>query len=67
MTYAGALGLNVDRFAEELAAGIHGSKVHEDFRSGILSGVNGTPTFFVDGLPHDGGNDATSLLRAMRG
>jgi protein-disulfide isomerase len=66
VAYAGALGLDVDRFAEELAAGIHGAKVHEDFRSGILSGVNGTPTFFVNGLRHDGGNDAASLLSAMR-
>lgn len=67
LTYADALGLDVDRFAKELAADIHGSKVHEDFRSGILSGVNGTPTFFVNGLRHDGGNDAVSLIRAMRG
>jgi protein-disulfide isomerase len=67
VTYAGALGLDVHGFAEGLAAGIHGSKVHEDFRSGILSGVNGTPSFFVNGLRHDGGNDAASLLRAMRG
>jgi protein-disulfide isomerase len=67
LAYAGATGLDEDRFAEELAAGVHGPKVHEDFRSGILSGVNGTPSFFVDGLRHDGGNDAASLLRAMRG
>src|SRR4051794_22296342 len=43
--YAGALGLDVARFAMELEEGIHARRVHEDFRSGILSGVNGTPTF----------------------
>jgi protein-disulfide isomerase len=67
VAYAGSLGLDVDRLADELAAGSHGPKVHEDFRSGILSGVNGTPTFFVNGLRHDGGSDAASLLRAMGG
>jgi len=67
LSYAGTLGLDEERFAAELAAGSHGSKVHQDFRSGILSGVNGTPTFFINGIRHDGGNDAASLLRAMRG
>ncbi len=67
VSYAGDLGLDADRFAQELIAGTHGPKVHEDFHSGILSGVNGTPTFFVNGVRHDGGNDAESLLRAMRG
>ncbi len=67
VTYAGALDLDADRFGEELATGVYGPKVHEDFRSGILSGVNGTPTFFINGARHDGGNDAESLMGAMRG
>jgi protein-disulfide isomerase len=33
----------------------------------ILSGVNGTPTFFVNGVRHDGRWDAGSLLTALRG
>jgi protein-disulfide isomerase len=64
--YARALGLDVARFAMELEEGLHARRVHEDFRSGILSGVNGTPTFFVDGVRHDGRWDAESLLRALR-
>jgi protein-disulfide isomerase len=67
VSYAGGLDLDVVRFAAELAAAVHGPKVHEDFRSGILSGVNGTPTFFINGVRHDGGNDAASLLRAVSG
>ena len=34
--------------------------------SGIRSGVNGTPTFFVNGYRHNGGYDMRSLLDALR-
>jgi protein-disulfide isomerase len=39
--------------------------VREDFLSGIRSGVNGTPTFFVNGVRHNGGYDTESLLEAL--
>jgi protein-disulfide isomerase len=32
----------------------------------VRSGVNGTPTFFVNGIRHDGGYDAEALLEALR-
>jgi protein-disulfide isomerase len=60
------LGLDVERFAKELAEGVHAPKVREDFMSGVRSGVNGTPTFYVNGARHDGGYDAPSLLAAVR-
>ena len=47
--YAEAIGLDVERFADDLEAGTYGPRVREDFRSGVRSGVNGTPTFFVNG------------------
>jgi protein-disulfide isomerase len=65
--YARALDLDVPRFIMELEEDVYSTRVHEDFRSGILSGVNGTPTFFVNGVRHDGRWDAESLLRALRG
>jgi protein-disulfide isomerase len=40
--------------------------LREDFLSGVRSGVNGTPTFFVNGIRHDGGYDAEALLEALR-
>ena len=43
------------------------TRVREDFLSGVRSGVNGTPTFFVNGIRHDGGYDAEALLEALRG
>ena len=59
------LGLDVVQFEQELAAGVHTSRVRRDFRSGVRSGVNGTPTFFIDGLRHDGPWDVETLLGAL--
>jgi len=47
--YAAQLGLDELRFKQDLADRVYSKKVEEDFRSGIRSGVNGTPTFFVNG------------------
>jgi thiol-disulfide isomerase/thioredoxin len=49
--YAGALGLDITRFVNEPAGRTWESRVREDFMSGVRSGVNGTPTFFVNGAP----------------
>ncbi len=63
--YATELGLDADRLAGELAAGTHRDRVRDDFMSGVKSGVNGTPTFFINGQRHDGSYDLASLLAAM--
>jgi protein-disulfide isomerase len=63
---ADALRLDVNRFVEELRSRAHNPKVRSDFLSGVRSGVNGTPTFFVNGRRHDGPADLTSLLAALR-
>ena len=52
--YAESLKLDVARFTEDLKAGTYAKRVREDFRSGVKSGVNGTPTFFVNGSRYDG-------------
>ena len=52
--HAKSLGLDVARFTRELDAGTYEKRVREDFRSGVKSGVNGTPTFFVNGERFDG-------------
>jgi protein-disulfide isomerase len=63
--YASALGLDLARFTSELQIGAHTARVREDFLSGVRSGVNGTPTFFVNGIRHNGGFDPESLLDAI--
>jgi len=63
--YADHLGLDVERFARELAEHAWEPRVREDFLSGVRAGVNGTPTFFVNGVRHDGAWDVESLLEAL--
>jgi protein-disulfide isomerase len=63
--YAEQLGLDVQRFAEDLANGAHIGRVREDFMSGVRSGVNGTPTFYVNGLRHDGDYQLESLVAVL--
>lgn len=63
--YARATGLDVDRFLRELDSGVHAPRVREDFLSGVRSGVRGTPTFFINGVRHEGPWDFESLLAAL--
>ncbi|HEY0322508.1 MAG TPA: thioredoxin domain-containing protein [Pyrinomonadaceae bacterium] len=63
--FAETLELDVVRFARELQAGVYRERVREDFMSGVRSGVNGTPTFFINGVRHDGQWDTESLLAGI--
>jgi protein-disulfide isomerase len=63
--YAETLGLDVGRFDTELADHAHADRVHEDFLTGVRSGVNGTPTFYINGARHDDSYDAETLLAAL--
>jgi protein-disulfide isomerase len=63
--YASDLGLDESRFVEELTEHVHAARVREDFMGGIRSGVNGTPTFFINEGRHDGPFDLDSLLGAI--
>jgi protein-disulfide isomerase len=63
--YAAALGLDVGRFTREMAEHRYAGRVREDFMSGVRSGVNGTPTFFINGVRYNGSYDLHSLLAAI--
>jgi protein-disulfide isomerase len=63
--YAEALGLDARRLIEEVAKGAHSARVREDFRGGVRNGVNGTPTFFINGERYDGSLDAAALFAAL--
>ena len=63
--YAEQLGLDVDLFDKELAEHVHAPRVREDFMSGVRSGVNGTPSFYVNGTRHDDSYDLETLLAAL--
>ena len=60
------IGLDARRFVSDLAADQYLDRIREDMSSGARSGVNGTPTFFVGGVRHDGPIDAVSLIAALQ-
>jgi protein-disulfide isomerase len=63
--YAGQLGLEVEPFDQELTEHVHAPRVREDFMSGVRSGVNGTPTFYINGLRYDDSYELDTLLAAL--
>jgi protein-disulfide isomerase len=65
MKYAAELSLDVDRVRRELATKIYAPRVAEDLDSGIHSGVNGTPTFYIDGTRFDGSVALRTMLAAI--
>ena len=66
VSYAAELGLDVERFANDLVAHAGASRVADDVDSADLSGVSGTPTFFVNGRRHFGAYDLGTLSSAVR-
>jgi protein-disulfide isomerase len=63
--YASLVGLPAAEIKRALAQHVYVERVREDFLSGVRSGVNGTPTFFLNGVRHDGGYDYESLMGAI--
>ena len=63
--YAKKLGLDARRFEREIAEHVHQKRIKEDVNGGIRSGVNGTPTFYTNGVRHDGDAVAKALLKSL--
>jgi protein-disulfide isomerase len=64
--YASILGLDADRLLNEVISDAYLERVREDFRSGARSGVNGTPTLFINGARFDDRLNVNSLLAALK-
>ncbi len=64
--YAEHLGLDVERFGDALLSHTSLARVAEDVDSADLSGVSGTPTFFINGRRHYGAYDIATLSAATR-
>jgi protein-disulfide isomerase len=64
--YARKLGLDFDALEAALKSGAPRQRIRADFTSGVRSGVNGTPTFFINGRRFDGDwQDEESLVLAL--
>jgi protein-disulfide isomerase len=64
--YAARLGLDTERFIDELRRRQHAARVSDDVASADESGVSGTPTFFINGRRHYGVYDIETLSAAVR-
>jgi Na+/H+ antiporter NhaA len=64
--YAKRIGLDLERFDEDLRRHEHAPRVEEDVDSADISGVTGTPTFFINESRHDGAYDIETLSNAVR-
>jgi protein-disulfide isomerase len=60
------LGLDADRFSEDLTHHSGAARIAEDVDGADLSSVTGTPTFFINGRHHYGAYDVETLSRAVR-
>ena len=59
------LGMDAKAVADEVDAHVYLSRIRRDFIGGVRSGVNGTPTFFINGVRHDGGYSLVELEHAV--
>ena len=63
--YALKIGLEIYQFEADLSGERFAKRVRADFRGGVRSGVNGTPTFFVNGLRYNGEHTYEAMLVAL--
>src|SRR5262249_47300409 len=66
MRYANDLGLDVEHFRDDLQRLAGAGRIAEDVDSADLSGVSGTPSFFINGRRHHGAYDIPTLTAAVR-
>jgi protein-disulfide isomerase len=64
--YAADIGIDVKRFQHELASHVYVERVQRDIQSGAHSDVHGTPTFFINGVKHEGPDTFDDLMNAIR-
>jgi protein-disulfide isomerase len=64
--HASELGLDLDRFSDDVRHRRHAQRIADDVQSADASGVSGTPTFFINGRRHQGVYDIDTLTRAVK-
>ncbi len=63
--YAAAIELDMRRFVSDLRVGAYFARVRDDFRTGVRSGVTGTPTFFINNVRFDESPDFETLFPVL--
>jgi len=62
LSYAETIGLDLNRFKEDIETDSVTAKIDDDFESGVRSGVNGTPSFFINNEKYNGSWEEDSLI-----
>ena len=65
LRHARKIGLDLPRFERDLLGRSHTRRVERDVESGRASGVRGTPSLFINGIPYRGPRDRASLVAAL--
>jgi protein-disulfide isomerase len=60
------LELDLARFNHDMSSHAYAQHIREDFLSGVRSGVNGTPTFYINDIRYNGSWDLETLLKTLR-
>lgn len=66
ITYAEQLGLDLERFRDDFESRAFEDRIHDQFMDGARSGVNGTPTFYINGERYDGPWSVALLSAAIQ-
>jgi protein-disulfide isomerase len=66
LEYAKRVGLDIKRFENEISRHIYVPVINDSLRNGIKSGVEGTPTFFLNGVRYEDSWDLETLLETIR-
>lgn len=66
LLYAKKIDLDSNQFKDDMQKKALRAKVEADFESGVRSGVNRTPSFFINGLKYEGGRDASQLIYYLK-
>ncbi|WP_447983697.1 DsbA family protein [Nitrospira sp. Nam74] len=64
--YANDLGLDMTQFVRDVTEHTYADRIREEAAEGVRSGVNGTPTFFINGVRYEGSSDFGSLLAVIQ-
>jgi protein-disulfide isomerase len=66
LEYAQKVGLDINRFKKEMSGHIYTSLINKSLKSGIDSGVEGTPTFFVNGVRYEDSWDLETFSENLK-
>jgi protein-disulfide isomerase len=66
LEYAQKVGLNIERFKKDISRHAYASLIEQSLKGGINSGVEGTPTFFINGVRYENSWDLDTLSETLQ-